>query len=518
MAQNVRFFKGTKAQYLALSTPRNQDALYFCLDTQELYLGDILLSDGIRVIPTHADLPEVSAAADGIVYFVHDSGNGYMISPDRTEWLQTIYAPAMDAYEVPESEIYKTVTTVGAVRDIEAKIYQRIEEVASGGALSSLTPVDGTILLTNTENGGKSICVAIAQDPSNALVAVDGGLFVPKTIVPTYTIERVDAEAGFAASYRLKQTIGEEASYIGDAINIAKDLVLQSATLETVTESGIPYAGAEVGDPYIKMVFNNAEASNLYIPVKSLVDTYTAGSGIEIVDNEISVKLADTTHGLVAVNGELTINLATRESDGAMSKEDKLVVDSIPYVYEARKFDISGTPTGTLVDYSDHEIRVMVPADAEFTKQNVGANGNPNMYYMSFKAYAPNGAVSFKEGDRGVIVDEMHDFNGPASGVDEWGRRYSVCWLALAMYDATSNTWTYFGANSSESRYTGWTYVVEWFDENGVKIGYDSVRINLSNESCHYNNMPYYMANYATVEELDTMRDSMNESIVWQEM
>ena len=78
-------------------------------------MGDILLSDGIRVIPTRDDLPEISDAADGIVYFVHDSRNGYMVSPDRTEWLQTIYAPVYDAYVVPESEIYNTVTTVGGV-------------------------------------------------------------------------------------------------------------------------------------------------------------------------------------------------------------------------------------------------------------------------------------------------------------------------------------------------------------------------------------------------------------------
>lgn len=518
MAQNVRFYSGTRAQYDSLIT-KNPLALYFCDDTGELFKGDICLSDGIRIVPTHDDLPELSCAADGIVYFIRDSRNGYMVSPDRTEWLQTIYAPVTDAYTVPESEIYNTVTTVGAVRDIEAKIYERIEQVAAGGALSALTPVDGTIVLTNTENGGKAIGVAVSEKEGNILRAVEGGLFVPAAVVPEYSIEKqVTAEDGFSATYRMKKIVDGEVSYVGDAINIAKDLVLQSATLETVTEDGVPYADAEVGDPYIKMVFNNAEASNLYIPVKGLVDTYTAGSGIEIVNNKISVKLADTTHGLVAVDGALSINLATRKSDGAMSKEDKLVVDSIPYVYEARKYDISSTPAGTLVDYRDHEIRVMVPADAEFTKQNVGANGNPNMMYMTFRAYAPDGAVSFKEGDRGVIVDEMHDFNGPASGVDEFGRHYSVCWLALAMYDSASDTWTYFGKSSTDKKMIGWDYVVEWYDENGVVIGYDSVRINLSNESCHYNNMPYYMANYATVTYVDTMRDSINESIVWTEM
>lgn len=130
MAQTVRFFLGTREQYNNIVSP-NPLALYFCEDTGELFRGSQCISDGIRIVSTRNDLPELSVAADGIVYFVHDSGNGYMVSPDRTEWLQTIYAPVHYAYVVPESEIYNTVTTVGAVRDVEKKIYDRIAEVVA---------------------------------------------------------------------------------------------------------------------------------------------------------------------------------------------------------------------------------------------------------------------------------------------------------------------------------------------------------------------------------------------------
>ena len=294
MAQ-VRFYSGTKQQSLSLAS-YNPLALYFCTDTGELYRGDQCISDGIRIVSTYADLPECSCAADGIVYYVAETRNGYMLAPDRTRWLQTIYAPVTDAYVVPESEIYNTVTTVGAVRDIEKNIYDRIEEVAS----------------------------------------------------------------------------------------------------------------------------------------------------------------------------------------------------SVPYIYEARKYDISGTPIGTLVDYRDHEIRIMCPTNTQFTKQNVGGTGNPNMYYMIFKAYAPDGAVSFKEGDRGIVIDEMHTFDGPASGIDGFGRRFSVCWLALASFNEANGTWSYFGKNSTEKKYVGWDYVVEWYNSDGVKIGFDSVRINLSNENCHFTIQPFY--------------------------
>jgi hypothetical protein len=136
---NVRFFAGTKEQYLKLAT-YNPLALYFCEDTQELFWADRCLSDGIRVVQTYDDLPEISKAADGLVYYVTETRNGYTLSPDRTKWLQTIYAPATNAYEVPEEDLHNTVTTVGAVRDIEKALYTYIDnEIADVNSIKSIS-------------------------------------------------------------------------------------------------------------------------------------------------------------------------------------------------------------------------------------------------------------------------------------------------------------------------------------------------------------------------------------------
>lgn len=228
MANNVKFVRTTKEKWLNRDTYDN-NALYFCIDTQELYVGDKIFTDGIRVIPSRNDLPECPSAPDGVLYYIKDTKNGYVISPSRDSWIQVIYAPAADAYTVPEEDIYTTVATVGAVRDIEAKIYERIDNIDSG--IGNLIPVDGTISIVNAEDGNKSISVAIAPIEGNILTAVEGGLFVPST----------------------------------------------------------------------------------------------------------SVKIAEESHGLVAVNGEMLINLATTTSDGAMSKEDKKVLE------ELKALDISNT-------------------------------------------------------------------------------------------------------------------------------------------------------------------------------
>ena len=90
---NVRFFGGTKEQYLSLATPRNPLGLYFCADTRELFWGDKLLTDGTRIIATETDLPNLVNAADGITYFVESTRNGYVISQDRSKWVKVISAP-----------------------------------------------------------------------------------------------------------------------------------------------------------------------------------------------------------------------------------------------------------------------------------------------------------------------------------------------------------------------------------------------------------------------------------------
>jgi hypothetical protein len=89
----------------------------------------------------------------------------------------------------------------------------------------------------------------------------------------------------------------------------------------TSTEGGDKAIGVAVAP-----VANNALVAvegGLFVP------TYTDGDGIQIESNKISVKLAPVTHGLVAVNGALSLQLATEYSDGAMSKEDKRILEEL---------------------------------------------------------------------------------------------------------------------------------------------------------------------------------------------
>lgn len=189
----------------------------------------------------------------GMIVAVNSDGehNGVYYLIDRkaiTAENYSAYKTALDAGEDvnPYFSMWMKLGTLNDLASVEKNLKELIGEMPEGKTVVdmlaeikpsfNLIPIDGTMVIADIENGDKTIAVAIAQDISNALVAVDGGLFVP---------------------------------------------------------------------------------------------THTAGDGIEIVDNQISVKLSDTTHGLVAVDGALTINLATTTSDGAMSKEDKIFLNAL---------------------------------------------------------------------------------------------------------------------------------------------------------------------------------------------
>lgn len=208
--------------------------------------------------------------------------------------------------------------------------------------------------------------------------------------------------------------------------------------------------------------------------------------------------LEDELAKLKAENEQMMSKLDVINSDLANMKSD---MNAVEHLYEKIEYEISHKPEGTLVDHRDKEIRVMCPVGTEWVKQNVGTNGDADKYYMGFKAYAPEGAVSFKEDTKDFIEDQtMHYFeNNDFAGVDEYGRKYSIVWLALAYYDKETDKWTYYGEKSSTEKYIGWYYSVEWYDANGVMIDADCIRINLSNEACHTTAKPYYIADFTSV-------------------
>ena len=235
----------------------------------------------------------------------------------------------------------------------------------------------------------------------------------------------------------------------------------------------------------------------------------------EDLKNNLNQEVEDRKAADVALKEEL-VDLVTGEVDKIheeIADEVELINKDVAAQFASlEKYSISNVPEGTLVDYREKEIRIMCPKDAVFTKQNPGDGGNPNMYYMTFTTYFPEEAVTFREGDKGVLVDEYLNFEDTSgTGIDVHGRKYKHHWFALANFNGSS--WNYFGKTSSVDKYIGWTYCVEYYDAQGKVIGSDCIRINLSNEDCHNNVEPYYGFRMASTSYVDGEINELAEKV-----
>lgn len=109
--------------------------------------------------------------------------------------------------------------------------------------------------------------------------------------VPEYTITKATtADSGYAATYQLFK--GGVAT--GDKINVPKDMVVSAGEMKYCETANTPVSGLAVGDPYIELTIANNDGSKIYIPVKDLVDTYTAGAGLSLSNGAFSIDTADT--------------------------------------------------------------------------------------------------------------------------------------------------------------------------------------------------------------------------------
>lgn len=175
--------------------------------------------------------------------------------------------------------------------------------------------------------------VRVSAEEGNALTTREDGLFVPAAAVSgstEFSLERQEtAEDGYFATYRLKRVDGENVTYVGDEINIPKDLVLQSGTLQVVTEPDQPYEGAEVDDPYLDLVLNDEANTHIYIPVRGIMLPYVGGKGIKIDNGTISIQVDSAkANGLVLGVAGIGLNEATQTASGAMSAKDKEALDA----------------------------------------------------------------------------------------------------------------------------------------------------------------------------------------------
>lgn len=197
------------------------------------------------------------------------------------------------------------------IADVEAVAKARLESVEAG---------DNSITIAGSATK-PSVAVKISEASGNALSLADDGLKVeiPEVKVPKYSLVKDKTAAnGDIATYHLtKDGVNE-----GVAINIPKDLVVSSGSVETFTSGALPEGVTEAGT-YIKLTLANS-TKPLYINVSTLIEYVTGGSG---ENDAIQINVSSDTHKVTAnvKNGSLTKEMLAAGVVASLGKADTAV-------------------------------------------------------------------------------------------------------------------------------------------------------------------------------------------------
>ena len=195
-----------------------------------------------------------------------------------------------------------------------AKAAEKDAADAAAGALTeaqakvaSVTAGDASVTIGGTTTA-PTVAAKISQDADNAIELAADGLKVVIPAAAEYTVVKDETAAeGYSATYHLTK----DGVNVGAAINIPKDMVVQSGSV-VVDPEGQP-AGT-----YLKLVLANADNSEIFIPVGSLIEYVTSGSQT----GDMVVIAIDEDHKVTATitDGTITAAKLTTEVQTALNK------------------------------------------------------------------------------------------------------------------------------------------------------------------------------------------------------
>ena len=219
-------------------------------------------------------------------------------------------------------------------------LYALIDEVKAlaEGKVSSVGAADRSVTIGGTATA-PTVGVAISADKGNALSLASDGLKVtiPEITIPEYSLKKLDtATTGMSASYQLTK----DGTGIGAVIDIPKDMMVKSGSVQTYETGSLPAGVTEAGT-YIVLVLNDTAETKLYINVGNLIEYVTSGSAN---GDMVFVNIDPQTHKVTATITDGTVTEAKLHAD-VKAKLAKAVsaVQSVTEGTENGKILVDGT-------------------------------------------------------------------------------------------------------------------------------------------------------------------------------
>ena len=236
------------------------------------------------------------------------------------------------AYETIENKKFLNSTGVG-------RLWEKIRE-RYDSKLDEVVASDDSVLVTGGNSDGVQVSAAAGNQLQVKTTAGEKGLFVPASdAADTYSITKDTTSSEYAAVYKLMKTPNGTGTpvQVGVDINIPKDMVVSSGTVEVKSESG---AWGQPGT-YLHLVLANASSSDIYINVSDLIEYVTSGSQ----QGDMVVIAIDANHQVTATITDGTITKA---------KLAQAVQNSLDLADSAVQSVAEGSTNGTIaVDGTD---------------------------------------------------------------------------------------------------------------------------------------------------------------------
>ena len=213
-----------------------------------------------------------------------------------------------------QGQVADLISKVGTAAQGEVSstgLYALIDEVKAlaEGKVSSVGAADRSVTIGGTATE-PTVGVAISADEGNALsLAADGlKVTIPEVTIPEYSLKKLDAAtAGMSASYQLTK----DGTGIGAVIDIPKDMMVKSGSVQTYEAGSLPAGVTEAGT-YIVLVLNDTAETKLYINVGNLIEYVTSGSA---EGDMVFINIDPQTHKVTATITDGTVTEAKLHAD-----------------------------------------------------------------------------------------------------------------------------------------------------------------------------------------------------------
>ena len=248
-----------------------------------------------------------------------------------------------------QGQVNSLIAKVGAAAEGETAatgLYALIDEVKAltNSKVASVSATDASVVVDSSTAIAPKIQVQISKVENNALTLADDGLkvIVPDVTHPEYTIKKLEtATAGMSASYQLTK----DGTGVGAVIDIPKDMVVESGTVETNPEG-------QLAGTYLVLTLANKTSDKVYINVGNLIEYVTAGDS---PDGMVVVSISDD-HKVTATLGDASI------TEAKLAKE---VTDKLAKAVSAVQSVTAGSANGTIA-VNGEDVAVTGLADAAF--------------------------------------------------------------------------------------------------------------------------------------------------------